>query len=158
MSLESCDLRSALGHFTTGVCVVTANFEGSTPYGLTVNSFASVSLDPALVLWSLQNDSDCIPVFDRAKKFVINILAADQQNMSTIYASKGNHILAAEHCRLGKSGQPVIRGSVASFECNTWAKYPGGDHLIFVGEVTAIETNANKTPLLFNSGQYRELR
>ncbi|MFT5692342.1 MAG: flavin reductase (DIM6/NTAB) family NADH-FMN oxidoreductase RutF [Oceanicoccus sp.] len=158
MSLESCDLRSALGHFTTGVCVVTANFKGGTPYGLTVNSFASVSLEPALVLWSLQNDSDCIAVFEGAEKFAINILAADQKDMSTIYASKGNHVLAPEHCRLGKYGAPILRGSVASFECNSWAKYPGGDHQIFVGEVMAIETNTNKKPLLFNSGQYRELR
>lgn len=158
MGLENCDLRSALGHFTTGVCVVTAHFGRGTPYGLTVNSFASVSLEPALVLWSLQNDSDCITVFEEAKKFVVNVLSADQQELSTIYASKGSHVLAPEHCRIGKSGAPILRGSIASFECNSWAKYPGGDHQIFVGEVMAIETNTNKKPLLFNSGQYRELR
>lgn len=158
MEFESCDFRNALGNFTTGICVVTANFDDYTPYGMTINSFASVSLNPALVLWSLQDDSDCLPIFKRAEKFVINVLAADQQELSLIYSTKGSHELDTDHCRIGKSGEPVLRGAVATFECTTWARYPGGDHLILVGEVTAVETNSNKEPLIFNLGQYRELR
>jgi flavin reductase (DIM6/NTAB) family NADH-FMN oxidoreductase RutF len=158
MSLDSRDFRNALGTFTTGVCIITANPEGYEPFGMTVNSFASVSLDPALILWSLQNDSECIPAFEKADKFAVNILAADQQDLSNLYAKKGDHVLAPEHFRLGKSGSPLIRGVVTSFECNSWAQYPGGDHVILVGEATHMETNSNKQPLLFNAGKYRELR
>ena len=158
MSLDSREFRNALGTFATGVCVITANPEGYDPFGMTVNSFASVSLDPALVLWSLQNNSECLPAFEKADKFAINILSADQQDLSNLYAKKGDHVLAPEHFRIGKSGSPVLRGVVTTFECNVWARYPGGDHVILVGEVTDMETNGNKQPLLFNAGQYRELR
>ncbi len=158
MSFESREFRDALGSFATGVCIITANPEGHAPFGMTVNSFASVSLDPALVLWSLQNNSECLAAFEQAEKFTVNILASDQQNLSNLYAKKGSHTLAAEHFRIGKTGVPVIRGAVTSFECDVWARYPGGDHVILVGEVAEMETNANKQPLLFSAGQYRGLR
>lgn len=158
MEFENCEFRNALGNFTTGICVVTANFDNYTPFGMTINSFASVSLDPALVLWSLQDDSNCLKIFQQAPKFVINVLASDQQELSSQYSTKGCHQMDVQHCRIGKSGEPIVRGAVASFECTTWARYPGGDHLILVGQVTAVETNENKKPLLFNLGQYRELR
>ncbi len=158
MSFDSREFRNALGNFTTGVCIVTANPKGFKPFGMTVNSFASVSLDPALVLWSIQNDSECLPAFEQADKFAINILADDQEVLSNLYAKKGDHTLAPEHFRLGKSGTPLVRGVTTSFECNVWARYPGGDHQILVGQVTHMESNANKEPLLFHSGQYRALR
>ena len=158
MSLDSREFRNALGSFTTGVCIITASPEGHAPFGMTVNSFASVSLDPALLLWSLQNDSECFALFEQTEKFAVNILADDQQDLSNQYAKKGDHILAAEHFHLGKSGTPLIRGVVTSFECDIWARYPGGDHVILVGEATEMSSNANKQPLLFNAGQYRQLR
>ncbi|MGK0500679.1 MAG: flavin reductase (DIM6/NTAB) family NADH-FMN oxidoreductase RutF, partial [Oceanicoccus sp.] len=139
MSLDSREFRNALGSFATGVCVITANPEGYQPFGMTVNSFASVSLDPALVLWSLQNNSECLSAFEKADKFAINILAADQQDLSNLYAKKSDHVLSPEHYRIGKSGSPILRGVVTSFECDIWARYPGGDHIILVGEVNHIE-------------------
>ena len=158
MSFDSRELRSALGTFATGVCVITVNSEHYEPFGLTVNSFASVSLDPPLVLWSLQNNSECFAMFAQADKFAINILASDQADLSSRYATKDDHKLAPGHYRVGKSGAAVVRGVVTTLECNVWTRYPGGDHIILVGEVTDIETNNNKQPLLFNAGQYRELR
>lgn len=158
MNFDSREFRNALGTFATGVCVITAQPEGEKPFGITVNSFASVSLDPALVLWSLQNNSECFPAFEKADKFAINILAHDQQALSNYYAVKGDHVLAADDFRIGKSGTPVLRNVLTHFECNTWARYPGGDHVILVGEVTEMEHNPNKQPLLFNAGKYRELR
>jgi len=158
MIFDSSELRNALGKFTTGICVVTAYSDERVAYGMTINSFASVSLDPPLVLWSLQNDSDCLTIFKPAEAFVINVLASDQQALSSRYATKESHQLDPHHCRIGSSGSPVIRGALASFECQRWAQYPGGDHLILVGQVVATESNANKKPLVFNSGQYRELR
>lgn len=158
MSLDSREFRNAMGTFATGICIITANPEGHEPFGMTVNSFASVSLDPALILWSLQNNSECMPAFEKATKFAVNILASDQEALSNLYAKKGDHALAPEHFRIGKAGTPVMHGVVTSFECNMWARYPGGDHVILVGEVTEMETNINKQPLLFNAGKYRALR
>ena len=158
MSFDSREFRNAMGTFATGVCVITANPEGYEPFGMTVNSFASLSLDPALLLWNLQNNSECIPAFEKATKFAVNILASDQQDLSNLYAKKGDHVLAAEHFRIGKSSLPVLHGVVTSFECDLWARYPGGDHVILVGEVTEMDSNPNKQPLLFSAGQYRHLR
>jgi flavin reductase (DIM6/NTAB) family NADH-FMN oxidoreductase RutF len=157
MSFESREFRDALGSFATGICVITVNPDDEPAFGMTVNSFASVSLDPPLVLWSLQNDSECFPAFEKHEKFAVNILAADQQELSNLYAKKGDHVLADEHYTLGESGSPVINGAVTTFECKTWARYPGGDHVILVGEVTEMSSNAEKQPLLFNCGKYREL-
>ena len=158
MSIDALELRNALGTFATGVCVITAIPESGAPMGMTVNSFASVSLDPALVLWSLQHDSECVPVFAAATQFGVSILSSEQQDLSTRYAQKGDHNLLPEHFRIGRSGVPVLRGAVSSFECDVWERYPGGDHVIMVGKVTAMENNVNKKPLVFNTGQYRELR
>lgn len=157
-AVDSRELRTALSTFATGVCVITANPEGCQPFGMTVNSFASVSLEPALVLWSLQNNSDCFAGFEKANSYVVNILADDQQDLSNRYAQKGQHALSAEHFRIGQFGAPIMRGAVTSFECDMWARYPGGDHIILVGEVKAVETNVNKQPLIFNAGQYRSLK
>ncbi len=156
MSFDTLELRNALGSFATGVCVITTS-DGCEPMGMTVNSFAAVSLEPALVLWSLQNNSECFPVFENAKKYVVNVLSVEQQDLSNHYASKGKHLLAAEHYRVGKSGMPILRQCVSSFECNIWARHPSGDHVVLLGEVTDMETNPNKEPLLFSSGQYCRL-
>ena len=158
MSLDSREFRNALGSFPTGVCVITALSEEGKPFGVTVNSFASVSLDPALVLWSLQNNSECFGSFEKADKFAVNILASEQQALSGYYAVKGDHLLLPEEFRIGKSGTPILKNALTTFECNSWASYPGGDHVILVGQVTEMEHNPNKAPLLFSAGQYRELR
>lgn len=158
MGLDGQEFRSALGTFATGVCVITAMSENDEPFGMTVNSFSSVSLDPPLVLWSLQNDSDCFPAFELAEKYAVNILAADQQELSTLYAQKGNHGLQPQHYQMGEYGLPIMAGVVSSFECSVWARYAGGDHTIMIGEVKFIGSDSSKQPLVFNAGQYRELR
>ncbi len=157
MSIDSREFRNALGSFATGVCIITANPEGYDAFGMTVNSFTSVSLEPALVLWSLQNTSECMPAFKKADQYAVNILAADQQDLSNHYAKKGEHVLLADHYQIGQSGCPVLLNTVASFECNVWTHYPGGDHVILVGQVINMEANGDKEPLLFNAGQYRKL-
>lgn len=157
MTLDSREFRDALGSFATGVCVITALDDAGKPFGITVNSFASVSLEPALVLWSLQNNSECFASFDKADKFAVNILSATQEDLSNLYAKKGDHLLAAEHFEIGQSGTPVLNDVVTVFECNVWARNPGGDHLILIGEVTDMQTSTDKSPLLFTAGKYREL-
>ncbi len=158
MSLDSREFRNSLGRFATGVCVITANPKGYEPFGMTVNSFASVSLEPPLVLWSLQNNSECYPAFEAADKFTINILASDQIDISNQYAKKGDHALDKAHYHLGRNGAPVLRNAIASFECDMWQRYDGGDHVILVGKVKELESRPTGDPLLFYSGGYRELR
>ena len=155
--IEPREFRNAVGKFATGVCVMTAAVNGFEPIGMTVNSFTSLSLDPALVLWSIQNNSSCCPAFDACDRFAVNILASDQQDISNVYASKGAHHLAAEHYETGQTGAPVLHGVLAAFECGLWARYPGGDHTIIVGEVLKLHARDDGAPLLFHAGKYGEL-
>jgi flavin reductase (DIM6/NTAB) family NADH-FMN oxidoreductase RutF len=157
MTIDSREFRDALGCFATGVCVMTANPEGWKPFGLTANSFASVSLDPPLILWSLQNDSDMFEAWQNSSRFAVNILRSDQQAMSHLYAVKGDHALSEEDFEIGVSGVPVLPETLATFECEIEAVHPGGDHVIIIGRVVAMDNRDNGEPLLFCRGSYREL-
>jgi flavin reductase (DIM6/NTAB) family NADH-FMN oxidoreductase RutF len=158
MSFDGRELRNALGRFATGVCVITTVTDAQGALGITANSFSSVSLDPPLVLWSLQNNSDVFDIFSRSSQFAINILSNEQQGYSNLYAKKGQHALEPAHYRLGKHGAPVIRHCLVSFECELHATHEGGDHLIIVGRVKEMYQRPTGEPLLFYSGSYRELR
>ena len=158
MGFDSRALRNAFGRFATGVCVVTASSEQSGPMGMTINSFSSVSLDPPLVMWNLQSNSECFELFTTAKQFAINILADDQIEHSRRYSRKGEHGLRPDDYRIGSNGAPVLRGALATFECDLWRNYDGGDHLLLVGRVKALHNRPTGKPLLFFSGAYRELR
>lgn len=158
MSIDGRELRNALGCFPTGVCLITTTTGEQKALALTANSFASVSLDPPLVLWSLQNNSDVYDVFAAPRYFAINILASDQDALSNQYARKGEHDIDPAHYRLGKYGAPIIRGALVSFECELDATHEGGDHLIIVGRVRDMQTRPTGDPLLFHCGGYRQLR
>ena len=158
MSFDKLPFRRALGRFATGVCVITANPPGFRPFGLTVNSFASLSLTPPLVLWSLQKNSDTAEAFRVATQYCVNVLAAEQQALSARFARKGAHELADGEWASGSAGLPVLAGSLASFECDIEARHDGGDHIILVGRVLALRSAANGRPVLFYEGGYRELR
>ena len=157
MSLDPIELRNTFGRFATGVCVITAHNQAGEAFGMTINSFSSVSLEPALLLWNIQNNSDCYADFAASEKFNVNILAADQMDLSNALAKKNEHQLPEGSFVLGENGEPVLNGVLASFECNVWARYPGGDHEILVGEVTRLISNEGDEPLMFFSGRYRNL-
>lgn len=157
MNLDNRELRNALGRFATGICVITATPEGMAPFGMTVNSFASLSLDPPLVLWNLQNDSECFEAFSKIHYFGVNVLASDQVELSNQYAKKGEHDLHPDHYRLGSHGCPILHGALTSFECEKWQTIEGGDHLILIGKVGSMESTRQADPLLFYGGRYREL-
>ncbi len=157
MTIDKRKLRDAMGSFATGVCVVTVAPERSAPIGMTINSFSSVSLEPPLVLWSIQYTSECFGAFNVADKFAINILSAEQQEHSNKYARKGEHELDAQHYCVGRTGNPLLRDALACFECRVWARYPGGDHLILVGEVLELTTRPTGRPLLFHKGRYAKI-
>jgi flavin reductase (DIM6/NTAB) family NADH-FMN oxidoreductase RutF len=157
MTLNTRNFRDALGQFPTGVCVVTANPEGFTPFGMTVNSFASVSLDPPLVLWSLQKDSELAAAWDATSVFAVNVLNSSQQDLSNLYARKNEHDLQVDHYFMGEAGVPVIKDAVASFECELEATHDGGDHIILVGRAIEMENGPHTEPLVFHAGRYRVL-
>ena len=157
MSFDQRGFRDALGQFPTGVTVITASPEGYKPFGVTANSFSSVSLDPPLVLWSLQKNSDTFAAFEKAEKFTVNVLAADQQDISNQYAKKNQHDLEEGHFSIGDSGAPVLNDALVSFECAIDASHDGGDHVILVGKVLVVSEVSDADPLVFHSGQYRQL-
>lgn len=156
-TIDSRELRNALGNFATGVCIVTAALEVSPPIGMTINSFSSLSLEPPLISWSIQHNSECFEIFNAADKFAINILAATQQDLSREYSRKGRHELKAEHFCRGSSGAPLLRDALTTFECRLWARYPGGDHLILVGEVLEFVARPTGRALGFYRGTYTEI-
>lgn len=158
MSFDGRELRNAMGRFATGVCLITAVDKEQQPLAMTANSFSSVSLDPPLVLWNLQDGSDVYDAFATPQYFAINILSSEQQDLSNQYAKKGQHIIDGEHYSDGKHGAPIIRNALVSFECELEATHPGGDHLIIVGRIVDMVQRPDGDPLLFYAGGYRELR
>ncbi|MEH6836871.1 MULTISPECIES: flavin reductase family protein [Falsihalocynthiibacter] len=145
------DFRDALGLFGTGVTIVTvATPQGA--MGITANSFASVSLDPPLVLWSPANASKRAVHFIHAEHYAIHILAKDQQELSGRFA-KTPHAFEPHLYSECKNGVPLIEGCLARFECRRHAIHEGGDHTIVVGEVERVNVGAG-APLLFHGGHF----
>lgn len=159
MSLDPRQFRNALGRFATGVCVITAQPQGEKPMGMTVNSFASVSLDPPLILWSLQKNSECYSAFANVPKFAVNFLSAGQQVLSNQFAKKGEHEIPEGQYIQGRSGCVVLKNVMTSMECQLEAMHDGGDHVIIIGRVLElIDHPAYRAPLVFFGGKYRELK
>jgi flavin reductase (DIM6/NTAB) family NADH-FMN oxidoreductase RutF len=155
---SSLDFRSALGRFATGVCLVTAVDEGGCAQAVTVNSFASVSLEPPLILWSVQKDSDVYELYRHAPYFAVGVLTRQQESHSSHYAQKGCHELAAEHFQSGANGAPLIRNALVNFECSLTEAIDGGDHTILLGRVTRlVPGDVRAEPLVFFAGDYRSL-
>ena len=145
--------RDALGSFVTGVTIVTARDEAGRPYGLTANSFNSVSLDPPMVLWSLSLRSRTLPVFRDATSWAVHVLAADQQPMSDRFARPGEDKFAGLAVMDGPEGAPLIEGYAARFGCRARFEYEGGDHAIFLGEVVDFDRR-EAAPLIYHGGRY----
>ena len=156
MTMDAGDFRQALGQFATGVCLVTVDDSELGPLATTVNSFSSVSLDPPLVLWSIQNSSDHLAVYTECQHFGISVLSSEQGGVSSQYAQRGGHGAQAEHFTAGPKGEPKLIDALAHFTCAAYAVHPGGDHHIIVGEVLQFES-VEADPLIFYSGGYRAL-
>ena len=156
MTIDTGDFRQALGQFATGVCLVTLDDPDLGPLATTVNSFSSVSLDPPLVLWSIQNSSDHLAVYTECQHFGISVLSSEQGALSSQYAQRGGHSVQAEHFATGPQGEPKLIDALAHFTCAAYAVHPGGDHQIIVGEVLQFESR-EADPLIFYSGGYRAL-
>lgn len=143
--------RDALGRFATGVTVVTAQTaEG--PVGITANSFASVSLDPPLVLWSPARASSRFPVFAAAEHFAIHVLGQEHRDLAAHFVRHGRDF-AGIAVRPGPGGAPLIEDCLARFACRAVARHDAGDHLIVVGEVLEAAARPGE-PLVFSQGAY----
>lgn len=143
--------RDALGLYATGVTVITTG-SAQGPVGITANSFASVSLDPPLVLWSPAKTSSRFDAFEAAEHYAIHVLAEDQTNLCGRFSRDGYDFEGLDWAA-DAQGTPLIEGCLARFECHRVAVHEGGDHLIIVGEVTGAEMRAG-APLVFASGRY----
>src|SRR5689334_14642197 len=151
--IDPRDFRSALGTYATGVTIITAAGADGKPYGITCNSFASVSLNPPLVLWSLVLYSSSLSVFQNASHFVVNVLGASQQALANRFAKSADDKFAGVEWTPGLGNAPLLADSVANFQCRAANRYYGGDHVIFLGAVEAYTYN-HKEPLLFARGRY----
>lgn len=151
---DTKDLRRAFGRFATGVTVVTVQTP-SGPLGMTANSFSSVSLDPALVLWSPGVSSKRHDAFANATQFAIHILGADQQALANHFAANGDGFDQFDWTA-GPNGAPTLAGCLTTFHCNTFAVHPAGDHSIILGQVThaAYDPDTNAQALLFEQSRY----
>src|SRR5664279_5944038 len=151
--IDPRDFRNALGTYATGVTIITAAGADGKPYGITCNSFASVSLNPPLVLWSLVLYSSSLSVFQNASHFAVNVLGASQQALANKFAKSSEDKFAGVEWTPGLGGAPLLADSVADFQCRAAGRYYGGDHVIFLGAVEAYSYN-RKEPLLFARGGY----
>ncbi|TFH79879.1 p-hydroxyphenylacetate 3-hydroxylase reductase component [Pseudomonas kribbensis] len=145
--------RRALGNFATGVTVVTAATACGRKVGVTANSFNSVSLDPPLVLWSLDKRSTSHEVFESASHFAVNILAADQIDLSNNFARPKEDRFAEIEFEAGEGGAPVFADCSARFHCEKYQQLDGGDHWIMIGKVVAFD-DFGRSPLLYHQGAY----
>jgi len=149
--IDARQFRDCLGHFATGVTVVTAA-AGTGPHGMTVNSFTSVSVDPPLVLVSLARTTKGCNYLDN-RPFVINVLRSDQLSLALHFAGRPQDGVPVEW-ENADTDFPRLRDCLAWIECNAWRSYDGGDHTLFLGEVVDFEFRGGTEPLLFYQGKF----
>ena len=151
-AFDSAYFRSVLGHVPTSVVVVTGVDKAGNPFGITIGSFASVSLDPPLVLWSPARSSKRFEHFARAERFVIHVLGADQRTVSEAFTRSKSAFDGLDWAP-NHAGVPVLAGAAAVFECNFEAAYEAGDHDIVIGRVTRAHQGGG-APLVFHQGRF----
>lgn len=151
------ELRNTLGRFATGVTIVTTVDTEGRRYGITANSYNSVSLDPPLVLWSLAKSSRSLDAFKDAPAFAIHILSAHQEALAMRFAARDvEDKFAGLHLSEGHGGVPLFDECAAHLECVTENRFEGGDHVIFLGRVVNFERCDNE-PLIFHDGRFTSI-
>ena len=146
--------RTVMGKFATGITVVIAEVDGQV-HGMTANAFVSVSLNPPLVLVSVDNRAHMKAAIDQSGRFAISVLRAEMEYISTHFA--GRHQEGYEPVFERRADHPVLVDAIAHIVTKLWAAYPGGDHTLFVGEVVHLESN-DEEPVLYYAGKYRQLQ
>ena len=156
ISLTQESLREVFGLFPTGIAVVTASASGSL-YGVTINSFSSLSLEPPLVLFSLARGLHTLHALLSARTFAIHFLREDQRHVSARFAKALSDKWNDVPYRQGVTGCPVIESALAVLECRLHAQYDGGDHVIIVGRIAHLEKHPGSNPLIFYRGRYHTI-
>lgn len=158
--INTNNLREAFGRFVTGVTIVSYNDASNNPIGLTVNSFASLSMTPPLLSWNIQKESDCFIGALNCDYFAISILRDQQQALARYLSRKDQHRLdqfdGGGHWQKGEYC-PIISNSLACFECKSHAQYDGGDHQILVGAIESYHHADKAKPLVFYGGAFTSL-
>lgn len=150
------EFRESLSLFATGIAIATtASPEG--PVGVTINSFASVSLSPPLVLFSLSRSLRSFQAFEGSSGFAVNILRNDQKELSSRFARAGDDKWSGVDASRGQFGGLLLTNSLACFDCKLHQMYDGGDHAIFVGEVVGLGSEREQEPLIYFRSGYREI-
>lgn len=153
-TLDAQRFRKALGSFPTGICLVTTVAEDGKREGMTINSFASVSLTPPLVLWSIRDDARSSDAFLTTKIFVISVLAASQAELAMHFAKPAPDKFQSceEAFEPGIKGCPRLKQSVATYECSVYSRHQEGDHTILLGRVLDFSVS-DHAPLMFHAGK-----
>ena len=154
---DSKDLRRVMSQFATGITVVTTLDRSGVPAGMTANSFASVSLDPPLILLCVDQHIEFFRVITEADHFCVNFLTAAQESLSRQFATRGIDKFAGVEYEAGKTGVPVLRGTLGHVECSRYELLPGGDHIIVLGKVEFLNC-AGGEPLMYFGSRYRLLQ
>jgi flavin reductase (DIM6/NTAB) family NADH-FMN oxidoreductase RutF len=157
VTIDKIELRNALGSFATGITIVTAVGPQGELLGITANSFNSVSLDPPLVLFSLGRGAYSLKAFQASGAFAINVLREDQEDLSNRFARSLADKWADVPYETWVTGSPILKDAIAAFDCEIHSMYDGGDHVIFVGRVLQLASNAEENPLLYFRGRYARL-
>lgn len=155
MTVDSKKQRQILGHFATGVTVVTSAGEAGS-HGMTANAFASLSLDPPLVLIAVDKRAAMLEYLTKNRCFAVNILRADQEELSRRFATPGPKDFSDLEVTTVSTGSPILAHAIAYLDCRVHEVLPGGDHEIFVGEILAGDHRGGE-PLVYFAGGYRKL-
>ncbi|ETI68301.1 flavin reductase family protein [Neobacillus vireti] len=142
--------KQIMGNYPTGVTIVTTTTEDGTPVGLTVNSFASVSLDPLMLLWSIDHRVSSLKEFTEGGKFAVHVLAEEQRELCQTFASKHTDRFSTCNWALSPNGLPIIEGTFGVFECKTFKAIEAGDHTVLIGEVIDLQVDKEKDPMLYH--------
>lgn len=157
MSEDFRGLRDVFGRFATGVCIVTCADPHGNPCGVTVNSFSSVSLDPPLILFSLDRRRGSYERFVEARHFAVNVLERSQIDLSVTFARRDADKWHGLSYETWETGAPILPASLACMECDRIGEHQGGDHVIMLGQVRRSRCAPEGEPLLFFRGEYRAI-
>jgi flavin reductase (DIM6/NTAB) family NADH-FMN oxidoreductase RutF len=156
-AVKADDFKAVLGRWATGVAVVTTRDASGEPVGLTVNSFASVSLDPPLVLFSIDRSAGSFAAFEAAGSFAVNVLRADQQDVSNRFAAADATRFQGDATETWVTGAPILSECLSALDCTVDARHDGGDHVIMVGRVQRLSVLHDGDALSYWKGGYRSL-
>lgn len=157
-AIDPREFRNAAGRFPTGITIITCRSEDGEDVGMTMNSFSSVSLDPPLVLFSVDRRAYSIKAWEQAEAYGINVLAEGQHALSNRFAKSLEDKWEGVSFSRGLGDVPLLDGAIARFQCVPYAQYDGGDHIIFVVRVKRLFMATHHDPLVFSQGRYHHLR